>query len=260
MRVCGQVRVCESRDEMSTELTVNNSIAAQPAADIMSVISRAASDPNFSAESMKTLWEIKREMDAQERKERFEAALARVQKQAPVISKDGLMDRGAGKGQIKYASFENVDAHMRPIYQAEGFTVTWDGPLVDGRIRVVGKFTAHGHTEEREYHCPPDTSGGKQNPQAVGSTISYGKRYLSIMFWNVRVEGEDTNGAPSKQSEAITEEQELKLQDALNDFPKPDAARQSFLRTFGISAVKELRQSQYEDAKKRIEAARKGTR
>jgi len=92
------------------------------------------------------------------------------------------MDRGVGKGQIHYARREDIDLMLRPIYQAEGFTVTWNAPINDNRIQVVGSFTAFGHTETREWSCSPDTSGGKQNPQAAGSTISYGQRIFPRCF------------------------------------------------------------------------------
>jgi hypothetical protein len=146
---------------------------------------------------------------------------------------------------------------MRPIYQAEGFSVTWDAPpSPDGKIRVVGEFTAYGHSEKREWSCSPDASGGKQSPQAVGSTVSYGKRYLSIMFWNVVTEGEDTNGAKREDTEPITQDQADTIRTRMNDLPqsKPGNLLGKLCQKHGVEKPEAIRKSQYKDVIADVEA------
>jgi hypothetical protein len=41
---------------------------------------------------------------------------------------------------------------------------------------------------------PLDTSGSKNNVQAVGSSTSYGKRYTATLLLNIRTKGEDDDG------------------------------------------------------------------
>lgn len=236
-----------------TGLTVRNEQALEQR-PFESLIVRAMDDKTFDVEKLERLMAMMERKEAQERKEKFFAALARVQQTAPRITKYGLMDRGAGKGQIKFAKREDIDAVMRPIYQAEGFSVNWDAPMHDGKIRVIGRFTAFGHTEEREWWCAPDASGGKQGPQASGSTTSYGQRYISIMFWDIITEDEDTNGTTVKP---ISQSQSDDVRSQLEEI---QAALPRFFKLFGVTKLEELRTDQLKEVYARIEEARKGRR
>lgn len=238
---------------MSTNAVVpiNQQVASQrqEAISLESFAMQLAANPNFDAEKANSIMAMLERREVQQRKDKFFEALARVQAKAPRITKYGLMDRGAGKGQIPFAKREDIDAVMRPIYQAEGFSVTWDAPRTESLIRVIGRFTAFGHTEQREWSCSPDTSGGKQNPQAAGSTVSYGQRYISIMFWDVVTEGEDVNGADPKTVTAISQNQADDIRIALQDI-KADVAR--FRKVFGVERIEDLKQSQLDEVWKQI--------
>lgn len=242
----------------STELATTNGGEVS----IVSIIEKLAQTPNLTTESVAALTQLCALQDKREdrqRRELFFDALKRVQEQAPRITKHGLMDRGAGKGQIKFAKREDIDAVMRPIYQREGFSVNWDSPMVDGKVRVVGRFTAFGHTEEREWWCAPDGSGGKQGPQAAGSTVSYGQRYISVMFWDVITEDEDINGAKPEEVKAITQSEADDITTALDDLGARSGTQQrtAFYKTFGISKIEDLKRSQFDEVWARINTRRK---
>jgi hypothetical protein len=245
-----------------TELALHEQGVARTGLSLVDVIGKIAQTPNLTLESVAALTqlvELQERKESQERKERFFEALARVQKLAPRILKDGLMDRGPGKGQIAYAKREDVDAAMRPIYQAEGFSVTWDSPMIDGKIRVVGRFTAFGHTEEREWWCAPDASGGKQGPQAAGSTVSYGQRYISIMFWDVITEGADKNGARREDVEPISQGQADDIRTRMNDLPQraPGVLLTKLCEKYGVTRPEELRVAQLDAAVRDVENTEK---
>jgi len=244
---------------MSTELARQDgaAVAQQQSAVEMSLESLAmqmATNQSFDAEKMVAVLKELRQAKAEQKKEQFFEALRRVQASVPRIRKNGMMDRGQGKGQIAYAKREDIDAVVRPLYEAEGFSVNWDAPRGDGMIRVIGRFTAFGHTEEREWSCSADTSGGKQNPQAAGSTISYGQRYLTKMFWNIIEEGEDTNGAPPATVENIKQEEADTMRSKLEELK---ANIPVFLTLFGVSKIEDLKQSQVADAWAKIEQKRR---
>jgi len=138
---------------------------------------------------------------------------------------------------------------MRPIYQEEGFTVTWDYPrLPDGVINVTGYFTACGHTEVRVWPCLPDASGGKTGPQAVSSTGAYGKRQISKMMWDIVEEGLDQNGANTEDVTPISQHQSDEIRTRMNELPQrhPGALLTNLCRKHGVAKPEELRISQYE--------------
>jgi hypothetical protein len=70
---------------------------------------------------------------------------------------------------------------------------------------------------------PFDNSGSKNTVQAIGSSVSYGKRYVLCMLLNISTGGEDNdgNGAPS----AVTTQQRQYPLDQFNtNFPKWEKA------------------------------------
>ena len=62
-----------------------------------------------------------------------------------------------------------------------------------GEILICGrlKHLPGGHYEESFMPAPPDTSGGKSNVQAVGSTNSFLRRYVVCNIFNIVVVGDD---------------------------------------------------------------------
>lgn len=240
------------------ELEVQRDMVRRPEAtgevSILQIIERLSQTPNFTVESVAALTQLvalQDKREAQTRKEMFEAALLRVQIAAPRILQNGLMDRGVGKGQIPYAKREDIDAVMRPIYQEEGFTVTWDGPpMPDGKIDVTGFFTCCGHTEVRHWPCSPDASGGKTGPQAVSSTIAYGKRQISKMVWDIIEEGLDKNGAKREEVEAISQSQADEIRTRMNDLSQkaPGILLLKLCEMHGVKRPEEIKVGQLASA------------
>ena len=52
--------------------------------------------------------------------------------------------------------------------------------------------------------APPDTTGGKSNVQAVGSTNSFLRRYIACNIFNIVVVGDDDDGTGGTIDEAQT--------------------------------------------------------
>ena len=62
----------------------------------------------------------------------------------------------------------------------------------EGKVRVTTILTHRdGHSEETYFDLPFDSSGSKNNVQAVGSSTSYAKRYGVLSILNLRVAGQD---------------------------------------------------------------------
>src|SRR6185436_7436289 len=89
-------------------------------------------------------------------------------------------------------------------------------------IRVICKLShSEGHFEVKQIDLPLDTSGSKNGAQAVISTVSYGRRALVTMFFNLMTTGEDTDG---EVPTTITQDQARDLE-TLADEVKADKKR-----------------------------------
>jgi hypothetical protein len=227
-------------------------VSAQPADSLENFIMRAASDKSFDVEKLERLIALQERSQAAQRKERFYESLAAVQAQIPQMDQNGCIDYGQNKGKINYARLEDIDAAIRPIYSKYGFSVRWTSfPVMDGKlIRVVGTFTAHGHSEESEMTGPPDASGGKNEAQRGPSGASYLKRHITKQFWNIVERGKDMDGARVRDLLPITDKQADEIDMRLKDCGA-DIAR--FKKVFVVDRIADLKAGQLKEVYVQIE-------
>lgn len=173
---------------MTNELTK----VSQENSSFIELIERIASHPSFDPQKMLDLLAMRERIIAKNAEASFNAAMARLN--FPAIEQ---------KSQIKhresviatYAKYEDIDEIIRPIYSAEGFFLSFDTTREDGGINVIGTLShKDGHSKKASLFLPLDTSGSKNGVQAMGSTISYGKRYVAGMLLNFVTKKEDDDG------------------------------------------------------------------
>jgi len=126
-------------------------------------------------------------------RERFDAAMAEFQAEAPRVIKKKSID-----GKVLYAPLEDIEASLRPFWQKFGFSHTYDTDTAGkpGTVKVVCHVSGHGHTRSTTVEMPmPDRTRLMNATQQHGSAISYGKRYALTCAYNIIVAGEDVDGA-----------------------------------------------------------------
>ena len=88
---------------------------------------------------------------------------------------------------------------------------------------------AAGHKEAAELELPADSGGDKNSVQAVGSTMSYGQRYVARMLLNLTSRGEDDDGAAAGQSgvalSAIAEINQIETDGGFPDWKRRNRAK-----------------------------------
>jgi hypothetical protein len=68
-------------------------------------------------------------------------------------------------------------------------------------VKVTCKLThKQGHSEEVTLEAPLDTSGGKNNIQAMGSSVSYLERYTLLAITGLATKEQDDDGASTGQA------------------------------------------------------------
>ena len=155
-------------------------------ASILSVISRAASDPNVDIDKMDRLLQMHERMQAKQAAADYAADLAEMQDALPSIG-----ERGNAAGRYTFALWEDINAAIKPVLKRYGFALSFRTDCQDG-ISVTGVLThKSGHREETTIKLPADSSGNKNAVQAVASSVSYGKRYTAGALLNLTSHGED---------------------------------------------------------------------
>jgi hypothetical protein len=170
----------------------------------LSVIERAAADKSVDVEKLERLFALQERLLARQAEEAFNAAMKEVQSQELRIIRDAQNPQT----NSKYARLESLNKVIVPIYTTAGFSISFgtaDCPVA-AHYRITATVSHQGG-HSRPYQCdiPIDDKGMKGTPNktathAFGSTMSYGRRYLTLLIFNIALVGEDDDKATSKPS------------------------------------------------------------
>lgn len=158
----------------------------------------AARDEHVNVEKMERLLVMHQQIAARDAEQHFNAAMSAAQAQMGRVSADAVNPQT----RSHYASYAQLDRHLRPIYTAHGFALSFDegDGAPENHVRVVC-YVSHSAGHTRTYRCdmPADGKGARggdvmTKTHAVGSGKSYGKRYLLKDIFNVAVGEDDDDG------------------------------------------------------------------
>jgi len=176
---------------------------------LMSFIERASKDPEFDVAKFGELLRLQRDVMHDQARRAFNAAMSEAQSEMMPVIRDAS-NRHLGN---KYARLETIDAALRPIYTHHGFSVRYGSAPAprEGDIRITCTV-AHrdGYFEENHLDAPIATQGAQGNRtattpvQAVGSAVTYLRRYLLTMVFNVVLadDEQDDDGEATRRSAA----------------------------------------------------------
>ena len=164
---------------------------------IIAVIERVALDPSVDISKLERMLDMQERVLARNAQQSFTADLAAMQMELPRV-----VEFGEGHNRAKYAKLEDINDVIRPTLHRYGFAITFRIRQSSGAICVVTVLSHRGgHSEETEIVLPPDNSGSKNSVQAVGSTISYGKRYGLCAMLNISTGDDNDGGTPVHQEQ-----------------------------------------------------------
>lgn len=175
-------------------------VAGPDADSLMTAIIRAATDTTVDIERFRALMAMRKELEVEQAEREFDAAMSACQQAMEPVRTN------AKNIQTKstYADYAALDAALRPIYTTHGFSLTFNTAegAPEGHVRIVAKIAhAGGHRERPHIDMPADGKGAKggdvmTKTHATGSAITYGRRYLLGMIFNIAVgKDDDGNGA-----------------------------------------------------------------
>lgn len=179
----------------------------QPA-NMLEIVQRAAIDPRVDVDKLERLMAMAERVKAQEAQASYGRALAKMQPTLPVIDRKGRItiynkadaDKPEHERRIvqstSFARWEDIHDAITPVLSKAGFALSFKPDVAsDGKIVITGLLRhKDGHQEEASITLPHDSSGSKNPVQAVGSTLSYGKRYAATMLLNLLTRDEDDDG------------------------------------------------------------------
>lgn len=169
-----------------------------PLADsLLNFVARAVKDPAIDVAKLESLLRIQREIIADDARLQFNRAMAAVQGEIQPVLRNARNDQTSSR----YANLEAIDAAIRPVYARHGFCLSFNSEPIDGsNVRIVCEVShAAGHSKVHGLDAALDVLGpqGKANKtplHGLGSSVTYLRRYLVCMIFNIVLTNEDNDG------------------------------------------------------------------
>ena len=226
---------------------------------IVQVIDRAARDPNIDVDKMERLFALRERMLVLDAEQAFNEAMRTAQAEMPAV----LRDAENPETHSSYSRIETVNKAIVPIITKHGFSLSFgtDNSHIGGHYRVVCQVShIGGHSRDYHVDIPIDDVGpkGAKNKTMVhgfGSSMTYGRRYLTLLIFNVTMKDADNDGNTAGHA-PITAEQKDELV-ALMKETGADTAK--FLVYFRVKSLDVLPADRFSEAKAALEKKGKRT-
>jgi hypothetical protein len=168
-----------------------------PPDSLLNFVAMAVRDPSVDVTKLEALLRMQREIVADDGRVQFNRAYSAAQAEMLPVTRDAKNDQT----NSKYARLETIDAAIRPIYTAHGFAMSFDSePLDTANVRIVCEVMHRdGHSKTFRLEGGLDMAGIKGNANktpmhALGSSVSYLRRYLKCLIWDIALANEDNDG------------------------------------------------------------------
>jgi len=190
-----EVQVSLARERTRGQRPVKRLQVAPPSDSLsafLALIERLALDPGTDVEKLERMIGMYERLQAREAELAYNVAKGRILKKLAGIK--------IVKNRAALYEIENGKP-QKSSYEAFKYE-----PLECGGILIRGllKHLPGGHYEDSFMPAPLDTTGGKSEVQAVGSTNSFLRRYVACNIFNIVVVGDDDDGTGGTIDETQT--------------------------------------------------------
>jgi len=199
-----------------------------------------------NVEVVERLIALQKEMRADEDRRDFARALANLQSECQPVSASKAVPNKDGTVRYKYAPFEGIMKEVSPLLARNGFSVTFDTAIGDGRVTVTCTLMhTSGHAQSNKFACrigqgPPMSS----DAQGDGAATTYAKRFALCAALNIVVE-QDTDGADDARNvgEVIDWKDAVELKERVHNC---GADVKAFLAYAGAKTFEEIQKNRLE--------------
>lgn len=176
---------------------------------LVNIIARAAADPNTDVDKLERLLAMQERVLEREAARAFHDAMRAAQEQIRPIIKN----RKNPETHSTYADLEQISDLADPIIHEKGFSLSYgtaDCPLanhyrVTCEVSHIGGFSKDYQADVPIDNVGPKGSQNKTNTHGFGSALTYGRRYLKLLIFDIKTKDDDGRGAGN--GEPISKEQ-----------------------------------------------------
>lgn len=141
------------------------------------------------------LLEIQERWEAGQARKAFEEAFAKFKAECPKLEKTKEVSFGTNKTAYKYTPLDHIANTLGPLLAKHSLSYNWRQESHDGSITVTCVLRhALGHSIDNTLSAGSDSSGSKNAIQAIGSAVSYLRRYTLLGVLGMATSDEDSDG------------------------------------------------------------------
>lgn len=179
---------------------------------MVGLLEKVLSNPDLPIDRLEKMLELKerhdkglREERAEESRRAFNAAMAKAQRAMPTVIKSKTNKHT----RSTYADLSDVVEQAMPVVYGHGFSVSFTPAGADDKSNLLIDWCVMheaGHTQTGQAGFPLDAAGAQGNAnktgiQAMGSTMSYARRYLICNLFNIATDDDDDGNQTAFVSE-----------------------------------------------------------
>jgi ERF superfamily len=140
-----------------------------------------------------------------------------------------------------YADLTSIWRACKKSLSDNGLSVTQPTTMIDGQLVLVTKLLHAGSGEWTQGFYPVYTT--KQDPQAVGSAITYARRYALAAIVGVCKEGEDDDAEKASDRKELINDDQIK--DLIKAVGADVEAKEMILKRFSAKSFNEIPKENY---------------
>lgn len=206
---------------------------------------------------VRELWTLKKEVDAYQARNAFNAAFAKARAEIPEIKKNRRVfyqhKNRTDTTEYMHEDLAEVVRTVTPILGKYGMSFNFDVQnAVNEPVRVTCILRHEaGHEERTTLVGGRDDSGNKNALQQAGSTITYLQRYTLKAALGLAAAADDdgiASGGDSEQKGAVSDEQYEALMNMATEEGAESGDLQQLCKVMGIDTLRELQAGRYGEA------------
>lgn len=212
-----------------------NQVATIPQTDAMTLVGQAVQN-GAGVENIDKLIELVKFNDEREALKEFNKAFTAAQADFPSIKKTKKAHNSL------YAPYSEIVRQIRPTLIKHGLGFRHTVSERDGLVIVTCHLShSAGHSEDATISAPADDSGKKNNIQAIGSAVTYLKRYTLEAVTGVVTTDDDTDADIPPNTRLLSDDDVLKINAAIDENELNREGFMSWIGTqYGASKIEDL--------------------
>lgn len=238
-----------------TNIPPANSSTVVPMDPDVAMIERILRDPTVPMERLERAVAMRERLLDRYAEGEFNEAMAAVQMEITPIARDSFNPHT----RTRYASYFAIDKVIRPVLGRHGIRVSFNESEVDveNHVRIVAIVSKGRHTERYHYDSPIITTGAKGQvnmtlTHAKASAVTYGRRYLMGMIFNLSTSDDDDGNAAG--NELISDEQLTRLEAFAREL---HANFEAFCKVLKVPSLDQLPAHKFDDAMAKLNEKKK---